>query len=210
MNEECDDTYSPTPMSESIRLLIVLSVMNGWDIRFTDVSTAFLHADVIGNPYVFPPETEGLDGTNIIWKLNKAQYGLKSAPKAWNQHLTKLLKELGWTQSVLDECIFKKKNLDDETLSKPSLTTNFPISGTIAVYVGDLIVCGDKITTDEFYTEFEKSCTISKPEELKEGCKPITFLGFQYTRGKDYVKIDPSDYTKKILFAIDGNEAKPR
>ena len=96
----------------------------------------------------------------------------------------------------------RRKNLDDEKLSKPSLITNFPISGAIAVYVDDLIVCGDKITTDEFYTEFEKSCTISKPEELKEGCKPITFLGFQYTRGKDYVKIDPSDYTKKNTISL--------
>ena len=111
MNEECDDTYSPTPMSESIRLIITLSVLNDWDIRFTDVSTAFLHADVIGNPYIFPPETEKLDGTNIVWKLNKAQYGLKSAPKAWNQHLTKLLKELGWTQSVLDECTSARRKI---------------------------------------------------------------------------------------------------
>ena len=109
MNEECDDTYSPTPMAESIRLVITLAISNHWDIRFTDVSTAFLHADVIGNPYIYPPETENLDNTNIVWKLNKAQYGLKSAPKAWNQHLTKVLKNLGWTQSVLDECIFFKK-----------------------------------------------------------------------------------------------------
>ena len=111
MNEECDDTYSPTPMSESIRLIISLAVINNWDIKFTDVSTAFLHADVIGHPYVFPPDTEGMENTNIVWKLNKAQYGLKSAPKAWNKHLTNVLKKLGWIQSVLDECIFLKRNL---------------------------------------------------------------------------------------------------
>ena len=109
MNEECDDTYSPTPMAESIRLVITLAVSNNWDIRFTDVSTAFLHADVIGNPYIYSPEKENLENTNIVWKLNKAQYGLKSAPKAWNQHLTKVLKNLGWTQSVLDECVFLRK-----------------------------------------------------------------------------------------------------
>ena len=161
MDEECDDTYSPTPMSESIRLIITLSVLNDWDIRFTDVSTAFLHADVIGNPYVSPPETEGLDGTNIVWELSKAQYGLKSAPKAWNQHLTKLLKDLGWNQSVLGECIFfKKKEMKDEDLNKPSKIENSPISGAIAVYVDDLVACGDKVTTDNFSREFEKSCTI--------------------------------------------------
>ena len=80
------------------------------------------------------------------------------------------MKDLGWDQSVLDECIFfKKKKLTEKELDMPSSTENFPISGAIAVYVDDLIVCGDKSTTDKFYTEFEKSCTISKPEELKEG-----------------------------------------
>ena len=212
MNEECDDTYSPTPMAESIRLVITLAVSNNWDIRFTDVSTAFLHADVIGNPYVYPPETENLDNTNTVWKLNKAQYGLKSAPKAWNQHLTKVLKGLGWTQSVLDECIFFKQNqnIEKEESETPTTVDKFPITGLIAVYVDDLIVCGTTETTDEFYKEFEKSCTISAPERLEVNGPEVTFLGFQYSRHENYVKINPKEYVKKILIAFDCIDCKPR
>ena len=41
-------------------------------------------------------------------------------------------------------------------------------------------------------------CT-SEPEELKTNGKPVTFLGFQYTREADCIKIDPSEYTDKVL-----------
>ena len=99
MNEEVDDTYSPTPTVESVRICLTISVICEWIIKFTDVSTAFLHADVIGNKYVYPPETENL-GPTKVWKLKKALYGLKSAPKAWSEHLSRvLIKKLGWDRS---------------------------------------------------------------------------------------------------------------
>ena len=69
MNEDSDDTYS---LTESIMLAITLAMTNRWEIRCTDVSTAFLHAGVSGNPYFYPPETENLDNTNTVWKLNNA------------------------------------------------------------------------------------------------------------------------------------------
>ena len=112
-----------------------------------------------------------------MWRLNKALYGLKSAPKAWAQHLASVLKSLGWERSVLDECVFFKRN----TTKKDT----FPISGIIVAYVDDLIVSGHKLTVTTFYKKFEKSCTCSEPEELAVGTKPITYLGFDYTRYKD-------------------------
>ena len=68
MNEEVDDTYSPTPTVESVRICLTISVICEWIIKFTDVSTAFLHADVIGNKYVYPPETENLGPTSLETK----------------------------------------------------------------------------------------------------------------------------------------------
>ena len=77
MNEEIDDTYSPTPSAESVRIGLTLALIGNWKIKFADVSTAFLHADVIGNPYVYPPETECLEDKTKVWKLKKALYGLR-------------------------------------------------------------------------------------------------------------------------------------
>ena len=129
MNEIVDDTYSPTPTAESVRICLTVAVYRGWIIKFTDVPTAFLHANVIGNPYVFPPETENLENTNKIWKLKKALYGLKSAPKAWNHHISKVLVDLEWTRSQLDECVFSKIKEHDN--SKVTSQENFPLEGMI-------------------------------------------------------------------------------
>ena len=57
MNEKVDDTYSPTPSPESVRLCLTLSIICDWEIKLSDVSTAFLHADTLGIPYVYPPDT---------------------------------------------------------------------------------------------------------------------------------------------------------
>ena len=38
----------------------------------------------------------------------------------------------------------------------------------------------------------------------------LAFLGFSYTRRKDYIEIDASDYTKKVLQAFSHAECKPR
>merc|ERR1711911_475447 len=117
--------------------------------------------------------------------------GLKSAPKAWTQHLSKVLEKLGWEKSVLDECVFFKQNTDSNK--------EFPIEGMIIAYVDDLIVTGYDHVATKFYLEFEKTCTFSEPEELKVGSDPIIFLGFAYTRELDCIKIDASEYTSKVL-----------
>ena len=69
MNEKVYDTYSPTPSPESVRLCLALAIICNWDIKFSDVSTAFLRADTLGVPYVYPPDTENLQDTTKVWEL---------------------------------------------------------------------------------------------------------------------------------------------
>ena len=66
MDEKVNDTYSPTPSPESVRLCLALIIICDWDIKFPDVSTAFLHADTLGIPYVYPPDTEKLQDTTKV------------------------------------------------------------------------------------------------------------------------------------------------
>ena len=82
MNGKVDDTYLPTPTAESVRLCLTIAVHRNWAIKFTDVSTAFLHADVIGNPYVYPPDTENLGDTHKVWKLKKGTIRPKECAKS--------------------------------------------------------------------------------------------------------------------------------
>ena len=79
----------------------------------------------------------------------------------------------------------------------------------IVVYVDDLIVAGQMKVVNNFFREFKKTCSFSEPERLVKGGKQITFLGFQYSRKKDHIEIDPTEYTEKILEAFDHSDARP-
>ena len=60
-----------------------------------DVHTAFLHADVDQDLFAEPPEpAEWYDAgltEDEVWKLNKALYGYRKAPKLWHQHFVSVL-----------------------------------------------------------------------------------------------------------------------
>ena len=58
---EIDHTYSPTPSAESVRIGLTISKIGNWEIKYVGVPISLLHAEVIGNPYVYPPETEKLE-----------------------------------------------------------------------------------------------------------------------------------------------------
>ena len=45
----------------------------------------------------------------MVYKLKKAMYGLKNAPKAYSDHFMSILKRLGFEQSTRDECLWSYK-----------------------------------------------------------------------------------------------------
>ena len=66
------------------------------------------------------------EGMNCL-RLNKALYGLKQASRQWYLHLKKTLGNLGFEDTNLDPCIFKRTEEDGSQTF-------------IAVYVDDLVV----------------------------------------------------------------------
>eukprot|EP00972_Heterocapsa_arctica_P000642 93330-Heterocapsa_arctica.AAC.1 len=72
------------------------AVQSSWAIAVGDVSTAFLHTPLPAGTsvYVRPPPSEHKDG--VIWQLNKAVYGLRQAPRLFQEFLSKELEAVGW------------------------------------------------------------------------------------------------------------------
>ena len=98
-----DDLYAATPTFVVVKMLIVLALSFGWGLWCADVATAFLHAPLSGDPvFVLPPP--GLT-TSLVWRLNKAMYGLRQAPKAWQEHLCAVLLAFGYLQSQYEPCV---------------------------------------------------------------------------------------------------------
>ena len=82
--------------------MLTMAVEREWEIWLADVITAFLHAPVLETTYVEPPTCLNLPH-DVCWELKKALYGLKSAPRSWNQHLTGVVTAGGWRQSTVEQ-----------------------------------------------------------------------------------------------------------
>ena len=78
-NEE-DNLFASTPSLVTMRLLLCMAMSRNWGITLGEVSTAFLHAAMSGEVYVWPPK-EFYPNGDCLWRLKKAMYGLRQAPK---------------------------------------------------------------------------------------------------------------------------------
>nr|GEY92174.1 ribonuclease H-like domain, reverse transcriptase, RNA-dependent DNA polymerase [Tanacetum cinerariifolium] len=101
-----DEVFALVARIETIRLILVIAAYHGWQVHHLDVKSAFLHGDLKEEDYVTQPEGFVQQGnTGKVYKLIKALYGLRQAPRAWNVKLDQTLNSLD----------FKKCNLDQAT-----------------------------------------------------------------------------------------------
>lgn len=102
-----NETFAPTMHIKTARLLLAIAARDNVAARQYDVSTAFLHADLKETVYVRQPEGHRVQGKeSCVYRLRKAMYGLKNAPKAYSDFFMKVLSELGFVQSTQDECLW--------------------------------------------------------------------------------------------------------
>ena len=128
--EHYDMTHVPVASWNSVRMLLTLTALHGWTTKQIDFVQAFAQAPIEKTLYMrIPAGMEMEDGTNpkdYVLKIHRNIYGQKQAGRVWNQFLvSKLVNELGFKQSAVDECVFYRgKNLyvlhtDDSLLAGP-------------------------------------------------------------------------------------------
>ena len=105
-----DDIYASTPLLTSLRAFVALALARGWHMTTGDVSTAFLHAAVTTSPdeediYIVPP-VEYYPGKDVLWRLHKAMYGLRTSPRAWQEHFAIELQQMGCRRLLTDPNIY--------------------------------------------------------------------------------------------------------
>ena len=75
-----------------------------------DIKSAFLNGEIEEEVYVKqPPGFVNPKKHNHVYKLRKALYGLKKAPRAWYKCLTKFLIEKGFEIGKIDATLFTKR-----------------------------------------------------------------------------------------------------
>ncbi|GJV63136.1 ribonuclease H-like domain, reverse transcriptase, RNA-dependent DNA polymerase [Tanacetum coccineum] len=124
-----EEVFAPVARMETIRLLLAIAANNKWEVHHLDVKSAFLHGDLKEEVYVTQPEGFIKRQDNgKVYRLIKALYGLRQAPRAWNIKLDNTLKSLDFKKCALEQAIYTKTSKDSILL--------------IGVYVDDLIITG--------------------------------------------------------------------
>ena len=105
---------SPTPSTLSLKTMLAASsqVRNSdpesdHTTVAIDVHTAFLHVDVDQDLCAEPPEPDEWYDAGLEWKLNKALYGFRKAPKLWHQHLVSVLESQNCHPLLTDPSCFR-------------------------------------------------------------------------------------------------------
>ena len=184
-----DETFCPVVRQESLRYLIALSVQQGLTLEQVDVTTAFLNGTLEEEVYMRQPEGFVAKGKEeLVCKLKRSIYGLKQSPRCWNSVLDSYLKELGFSQTASDPCIYYQQK------------------GEEMLYVDDIILAGK---TERQIQEI-KDC-LSRKFDIKDLGKLQYFLGMKVVqKGENKsIWIGQPAYTENLLKKFNMQNSKP-
>ena len=103
---EEDNLFASTPSLVTMRLLLCMALARNWGITLGDASTAFLHAAMSGEVFVWPPK-EFYPIGDCLWKLKKAMYGLRQAPKLRQEHFAEVMtSRMGFPRCKSDPSLY--------------------------------------------------------------------------------------------------------
>jgi hypothetical protein len=126
-----DEVFAPVARMETVRLLLALAAHSKWEVHHMDVKSAFLNGVLTEEVYVQkPPRFAIVKDASKVLKLDKALYGLRQAPRAWNAKLDATLVSLGFTRCSLEHGVYRRDNTESYLL--------------VGVYVDDLVITGSK------------------------------------------------------------------
>jgi hypothetical protein len=98
------ETFAPVVQWMTVRIVLIMTILLHLENKQIDYTAAFLQAPIDHDVYVEMPKLFNVKGK--VWKLQRAIYGLKDAPRAYFLHTKNKLEELGFRQSDADPCLF--------------------------------------------------------------------------------------------------------
>jgi hypothetical protein len=156
-----------------------------------NVKSAFLNGPIKEELYVEqPPGFESEGYPNHVYKLHKALYRLKQAPRAWYECLREFLIENGFRIGKADSTLFTRKMGKDLFICQ--------------IHVDDIIFGS---TNKSFCDEFSK--IMMDRFEMSMMQILTIFLGFQINQAKEGTFISQTKYTRYILKKFGMDKAKP-
>ena len=140
------ETYSATPSREELFILMHIIAALGWDYAHIDEIRAFLKAPYKGENKAYVKFRGGRQYYEVLGAL----YGLKTAPRDYQEEVARRLESIGFTRLVMCSCIYIMRRGDDIVI--------------IYDYVDDFIFTGNKRSlTEEMIVLFRLECDTTEP-----------------------------------------------
>nr|GFC26749.1 retrovirus-related Pol polyprotein from transposon TNT 1-94 [Tanacetum cinerariifolium] len=116
-----EESFAPVARLEAIWIFLAYVAHKNMVVYQMDVKTAFLNGNLREDVYVSKPDGfVDPDNPNHVYKLKKALYRLKQAPRAWYDMLSSFLLSQDFSKCSVDPTLFIKKNGNDLLLISQS------------------------------------------------------------------------------------------
>jgi histone deacetylase 1/2 len=191
-----DDTsnFAPTPCLAALRLVLQNACLqrslfshSKQCLRVVDISTAFLNAwlPAGSNIYVEPPPD--VVGKETVWLLHKALYGLRSAPRAWADHLASILLRLGFSRVDCEPSLYVKGEGSEQVV--------------LLIHVDDVVMTGSATNVTDLTSELEREFAMTVGPLLLRTDDSCTMLGRTIVRTDDGFELRGDDtlITKSVV-----------
>ena len=143
---QAGETYSATPSREELFILLHIIAGLDWDYCHIDEVRAFLKAPYKGKNRAFVK----FRGGHQHFEIMKALYGLKTAPRDYQEEVAKRLCSLGFVRLVMCSCIYVLRKAEKVII--------------VYDYVDDFIFTGSsRSDIDEVINSFRQLCETTEP-----------------------------------------------
>ena len=180
-------TDAPTIRKGNVKTLLMIAATEGWEIRSSDVQSAFLQSMPLERKvYVLPPKEIRQPG--VLWRLKKPVYGLADASRGFHLSLSGKILELGCQKNPHDPAMFiyfPKDTPKNAFRKKPN--------GIVVSHVDDLLHGG--------YKGFNTKIMEPLKEHFKFGSEEkesFRYVGLNVNQNQGFIEVDQDHYVESL------------
>ena len=176
-------TDSPTICKASERLLLTVAASKGYKLQSLDFKAAFLQGKDLEREVILIPPKDLIryeNGVRVLWRLNKAMYGLVDASRNFNQQLDNDLREAGCIRSTFDKALYFY--YDDQELV-----------GLLALHVDDVCFAGNTKFQKEIINKIVVNYTVGRIESTS-----FNFTGWNLRQDSSGIVLSQQSYLEKL------------
>jgi hypothetical protein len=176
-----NEVFAPVARWDTIRIILALAAKENWKIFQLDVKSAFLHGELVEDIYVDQPPGYQKGNANEVYKLRKALYGLRQAPRAWYSKIENYFMSEKFEKCPHEHTLFVKFADQGKLL-------------IVSLYVDDLICTGNDLTmVHNFKNSMKEHFAMTDLGKMRY------FLGVEVTQSELGIIIQQNKYAEEIL-----------